>query len=266
MTRRLSVLTIPVLMAALYGCQDFLDKTGFVGTQIGSDSWAMSYDARTDDVWEALRAVARRNGSIDEEDAGTMTLTGERRNQGEIDGLRIRGRVIDKTGDEAARARLIMRVWWPGAACGGGNPEAARSYCIAVRKTLERWKGGAGREDPTITTGTEPALKEDEATAFFRLEPAKVFEVVELVASQNGAIEQLEKEKRFLRGVRKSKLEPKGDEVLAWVYDRTEGDRIRSKVSVRVRTNDGNKAQPGTARAYVEAIREELEKRYGKQE
>ena len=194
-----------------------------------------------------------------------MSLAGKRFNKaaGEVTFDRFNGRVYDKSDKEKPRALLVVHVRYPGAAQDGGRPDTARSYCFAVHRTLIAMQGGEKPKDNSVITGSEPPVLDDEAVSYFKVARADALAALKQVVAENGEVKEFNEEKAFITGVRKSKLEVKGDDVQGWVYDRNEQNVVRCKVSVRVRSLTDNKAQQETAKSYLKAVREALEKKFG---
>ena len=218
--------------------------------------------------WVAQHRVARDNGSITDENPEEMSLRGEYKphDSSEWDGLSIKGRVYDKAEGDQLRTRLIVHAWYSRSANDRERPATAREYCNAVFRVLKAWKGEGVDENPTVTTTSEDPVKEEEAVAFFKVTPAQTFAAAKDVIAKYGEIEQADDKSFYIRGVKKNALESTSDEVRVNIYDRTEGESTRSKLSVRVRAGEDNKALQEVARSYANEIRKELEKKYGSQE
>ena len=262
------VLVAMLLLTFAAGCRDAGEFMGFTGHPEGSDGWSEDYDSNPTDVWEAFRRVARDNGSITDENPEEMSLRGEYKphDSSEWDGLSIKGRVYDKAEGDQLRTRLIVHAWYSRSANDRERPATAREYCNAVFRVLKAWKGEGVDENPTVTTTSEDPVKEDEAVAFFKVTPAQTFAAAKDVIAKYGEIEQADDKSFYIRGVKKNALESTSDEVRVNIYDRTEGESTRSKLSVRVRAGEDNKALQEVARSYANEIRKELEKKYGSQE
>lgn len=264
--RLLAIFALPALLAA--GCLDFAETTGVAvgfGGPEGDSGYSLDYKSPPADVWEVFRIVAIANGDITREDPERMELEGKRINRAEGERVpdHIRGKVYLVKGEGAA-ARLIVHAREPGVAMDSGRPEVARAYCFAVMRELERRKGGKTEKDPGIIVGTEPPVKEDEAVGYFRVKREQAFAAIKQVITENGELVGSDAAAGTLNGLRKSTLEPVGDNVTAYIYDRTEQDNTRVKVSVRVRTKQDDKPRQDTAKAYIKALREALEKSIGK--
>jgi hypothetical protein len=260
---------LTILAISLTGCLDFAETTGVsvgLGSPEGDDGYSLDYKSPPADVWEVLRVVVRNNGDITKENPEQMELEGKRINraEGERTPDLIRGRVYVISGGGEAKARLIMHAREPGPATDSGLSETARSYCFAVMRELERRKGGKVEKDPSVVVGTEPAVKDDEATGYFVVTRQQAFDAIKQVVAENGELVGSDISGGTVNGLRKSKLEPIGDVVTALLYDRTEQTNIRTKVSIRVRTKQDDKPRQDTAKAYIRAVREALEKAIGK--
>ena len=267
MKRSLLLFALLILLAAS-GCRDAGEFMAFTGHPEGADGWAEDYDSTPTDVWEAFRRVARDNGTITEENPDEMSLEGEYKpkDSSDWDGISIRGKVYDKSEDGQIRTRLIVHAWYARNANDRERPDTAREYCNTVYRVLKAWKGEGVDEDPSVTTTSEDPVKEDEAIAFFKVTPSQAFAVAKSVIAKYGEIEQADEKTTYIRGVKKNALESTTDEVRVNIYDRTEGESIRCKVSVRVRAGEDNKALQDIAKSYAAEIRKELEKKYGSQE
>ncbi|MCC6574047.1 MAG: hypothetical protein IT462_09660 [Planctomycetes bacterium] len=262
------LLPLSLLAFALSGCLDFAETTGVsvgMGSPEGDDGYALDYKAPPADVWEVFRIVARNNGEITREDPEKMELEGKRINraEGERTPDVIRGKVYTVAGT-GAKARLIVHVREPNSVDSPGQPETARSYCFAVMRELERRKGGKVEKDPSVVVGSEPAVGVDEAVGYFIVTREQAFNAALNVVTENGEVSVQDLKAGIINGVRKSKLEPVGDVVNVYLYDRTEQDNVRTKVSVRVRTKQDDKPRQDIAKAYIKAMREALEKAVGK--
>lgn len=257
---------LTLLIAA--GCRDAGEFMAFTGHPEGSDGWSEDYDSSPADVWEAFRRVARDNGTITDEDPENMSLRGEYKphDSSEWDGIAIKGQVYDKSEDGVMRTRLIVHSWYSRNASDRDRPETAREYCNVVYRVLKAWKGEGVDEDPSVTTTSEDPVQEDEAIAFFKVTTVQAFEVAKSVIAKYGEIEQAEEKSGYIRGVKKNALESTSDEVRVNIYNRTEGESVRSKVSIRVRAGEDNKPLQAIAKSYLSEIRKELEKKYGSQE
>lgn len=261
------LLPLTTLAFCLAGCLDFAETSGIsigFGSPEGDDGYSLEYKTSPADVWEAFRLVARNNGEITRENPEKMELEAKRinRSEGERTPDFMRGRVFTVAGKSPV-ARLIVHVREPGVADGAGLPETARSYCFAVMRVLEANKGGKLEKDKSLVTGTEPAVKEDEAVGYFKVTRAQALEALKKVIAENGELTGIDENAGVLNGLRKSSLEPVGDAVTAYLYDRTEQNNVRTKVSVRVRTKQDDKPRQETAKAYIKAVRETLEKMVG---
>ena len=271
MNRICSILALTAIVAGLSlasGCRDAGEWTKFTGGPETEDGWGETYEAAPSDVWEAFRAVARDNGSITEEDPEEMSLRGEYKDpeSSDWDGISIKGRVYDKSEDGKVAARLIVHAWYAKNANDRARQDTARNYCNTVFRVLKDWKGEPIDEDPTVTTSSEDPVKPDEAIGFFKVKPADVYAACKTVVAKYGEVEQEDAPGLYLRGVKTNALEKSKDEVRVFIYDRTEQDSIRSKVSVRVRAGEDNGAMQEVARSYLTEIRKELEKQFGPQE
>lgn len=270
---RVLCLTLPLaglLLFAVTACESAPDAlpTGIAigwGEPESDDGYSLDYNATPQDVFEAFRRVAVDNGEIEKTNADEMSLAGKRINKaaGEVTHDNFKGQVYDKSTKEKPRAKLIVHVRYPGAAVDGGRPDTARAYCFAVHRTLIAMQGGHKPKDNSVIVGSEPDVLEDEAVGYFKVQRKDALEALKQVVSENGEIKEFDEAKAFITGVRKSKLETKGDDVQGWVYDRNEQSVVRCKVSVRVRSLNDNKPQQETARSFVKAVREILEKKFG---
>lgn len=267
--RSLTFLCALLLFTQLSGCVGFAETTGIAigfGSPEGDDGYSLDYKGTPADVWEAFRQVARDNGEILKEDPDAMSLSGKRINKaaGEQTFDVMSGQVYDKSTEKESRARLIVHVSYPGAATDGGLPDTARSYCFAVHRVLIANQGGEKPKDKSVLVGSEPPVQADEAVGYFKVTREQAFEALKQVIKENGELGELDATKGYATGLRKSKLEPVGDDVRGWAYDRTEQGSARCKVSVRVQSKKEGKPQQETAKAYIKAIREALEKSLGK--
>jgi hypothetical protein len=259
-----------LLLFAVTACESAPDAlpTGIAigwGSPEGDDGYSLDYNATPQDVFEAFRRVCVDNGEIEKTDAEEMSLAGKRFDKaaGETSFDRFNGRVYDKSDKENHRALLVVHVRYPGAAQDGGRPDTARSFCFAVHRTLIATQGGHKPKDDSVIVGSEPPVQEDEAVGYFKVPRADALAALKQVVAENGEVKEFDEAKAFITGVRKSKLEVKGDDVQGWVYDRNEQNVVRSKVSVRVRSLTDNKSQQETAKSYIKAVREALEKKFG---
>ncbi len=270
---RVLFLTLPLaalLLFAVTACESAPDAlpTGIAigwGEPEADDGYSLDYNATPQDVFEAFRRVCVDNGEIETTNADELSLAGKRFNKaaGETSFDRFNGHVYDKSDKEKPRARLIVHVRYPGAAQDAGRPDTARSYCFAVHRTLIAMQGGEKPKDNSVITGSEPPALEDEALGYFKVARADALAALKQVVADNGEVKEFDETKAFITGVRKSKLEVKGDDVQGWVYDRNEQNVTRCKVSVRVRSLTDNKPQQETAKSYIKAVREALEKKFG---
>lgn len=264
--------TIPLLIVislfAIAGCRDAGEFFAWNGTPQGDDGWSEDYAASPADVWEALRVVVRDNGSIKEEDPEEMYIRGEYKpkDSSEWDGIDMKAQVYDKSEDGELRTRLIVHAWYSRQANDRGRQGTAREYCNTVFRVLKAWQGEEVDEDPSVTTTSEDPVKEDEAIGFFKVKPEQAFAAARGVLAQYGEIEQVDEKGFFIRATKVNALESTKDDVRLYVYDRTEEDGARSKVSVRVRRGEDNAALQDVAKSYVNEIRKELEKQFGPQE
>lgn len=263
-----TVLLAIVSLAGLSGCRDAAEFFHWAGTPTGQDGWLHDYDSTPNDTWEAFRVIMRDNGSITTEDPAKMELRGvyKPHDSSARDGIEVKGTVYDKSEDGEVRSRLIVHCWYARNANDRERPDTAREYCNAVFRLLKAWKGEPIDEKPTVSTTGEEPVAADEGIGFFKVTPAQAFSAAELVIKTYGSVEQSEAATGFIRGQKKNALEKTVDEVRVNIYDRTEGDKTRVKVSVKVRSGDGNKAMQDVARSYVAEIQRELEKRHGKQD
>jgi hypothetical protein len=248
------------------GCRDAAEFFSFTGKPEGADGWLQDYEAGPIDVWEAFRRVALDNGMIEKEDPIKMELSGINKEPGssEKDGYNIKGRVYDKSRDGKQRARLIVQAWYAKSAHGGERQDIARDYTNAVYHVLAAWKGDkAEREKGRVATTSEDPVQDDEAIGYFKVKPADAFAVCEEVAKRYGKVEQAEREKGFIRSTKTNALEKTADDVRMNVYDRTEGESVRVKISVRVRDGKEGKPAQEIAKGYMGEIRSEMEKRFG---
>lgn len=256
-------------MLVLAGCREAGEFMGFTGTPSGDDGWREDYEATPQDVWEAIRQVVRDHGYITEEDPAAMKLEGFHHPDGtsERDRLNLRAAVYDKSDGDELHSRLIVNVWYQRQATDNGHPDKARDYCNSVFGLLRSWKGGDVDEDSSVTTTSEGPVEPDEAVAYFELQPAQVFEVAKEIVAKFGEVEQANDDTRFLRGTKQNPLEKSRDDVRVNVYDRTEDDGPRSKLSVRVRAGEAS-GEPlqEIAKSYVAEIHKELQERFGPQE
>jgi hypothetical protein len=250
------------------GCRDAGEWMKFTGGPETEDGWGETYEYAPADVWEAFRVVARDNGTIEEEDPTEMSLKGEYKphDSTEWDGVSIRGQVYDKSEDGKVAARLIVHAWYAKNANDRARQDTARDYCNTVFKVLKQWKGEKIDEEPTVSTSSEDPVKPDEAIGFFKVTPEQAYSACKAVVAKYGSVEQDDPKGLFLRGVKTNALEDTKDEVRVFVYDRTEQESIRSKVSIRVRAGEDNEAMQEVARSYMTEIRKELEKQFGPQE
>lgn len=248
------------------GCRDAAEFFSFTGRPESSDGWLQDYEASSIDVWEAFRRVTLDNGVIEKEDPIAMELSGlnKNRNSSETDGYNMKGKVYDKSSDGKVRARLIVHAWFAKNADGGERPDIAKEYTNAVFRVLQAWKGEKDeREKGRVATTSEDPVAEDEAIGYFKVKPADAFAVCEEVAKRYGKVEQAEADKGFIRSTKSNALEKTSDDVRMNVYDRTEGESVRVKISVRVRDGKEGKPAQEIAKGYMGEIRSELEKRFG---
>ncbi|MBX3474214.1 MAG: hypothetical protein KF754_07505 [Planctomycetes bacterium] len=261
-----AMLIAVLAMITLGGCREAAEFFSFTGKPESTDGWLQDYEASTRDTWEAFRLVVKQNGRIDKEDAEKMELTGLNLppDSSSTMGYNLRGKVYDKTKDGKVVSRLIVHAWFSKNADGGERQDIAKEYTNAVWRVIKKWKGGD--EDPDkgrLDTTSEDAVADDEAVAYFKVKPGQAFEAAEAVAKAYGAIEQSEKDRGFIRAAKKNPLEKNQDDVRITIYDRTEGESLRVKVSVRVRDGKEQKPLQEIAKGYVSEIRKELEKRFG---
>ena len=262
------LLTVVAALSLSSGCRDAGEWMKFTGGPETDDGWGETFEYPAADVWEAFRAVVRDNGSIEEEDPVEMSLKGESKphDSSDWDGVSIRGRVYDKSEDGVVASRLIVHAWYAKNANDRARQDTARQYCNTVFKVLKQWKGEDPDENPTVTTSSEDPVKPDEAIGFFKVKPEQAYAACKVVVAKYGAVEQDDPKGLYMRGVKSNALEDTKDDVRIFVYDRTEQDSIRSKVSVRVRAGEDNGAMQDVARSYLTEIRKELEKQFGPQE
>lgn len=266
MKHALSALLVAMALAFASGCRETAEFFSFTGSPEGADGWMQDYEASARDTWEAFREVAKQNGKIEKEDQEAMELSGLNiaPDSSSTKGYNIKGKVYDKSRDGKTLSRIIVHAWYANNADGGERQDIAKEYSNAVWRVLKQWKGGD--EDPDkgrLDTTSEDAVQEDEAVAYFKVKPAQAFEAAEVVAKLYGEIEQSEKDKNFIRAVKKNPLEKTQDDVRISIYDKTEGTSTRVKISVRVRDGKEQKPQQEIAKGYVSEIRKELEKRFG---
>ena len=267
MKKTISLFALLLLFAST-GCRDAGEFFAWNGTPQGDDGWSEDYAATTNDVWEAIRTVVRDNGSIKEEDPEEMYIRGEYKpdDSTEWDGIEMKAQVYDKSEDGQLRTRLIVHAWYARQANDRGRPGTAREYCNTVFRVLKQWQGEDVDEDPSVTTTSEDPVKDDEAIGFFKVTPQQAFGVAKKVLAEYGEIEQEETEGLFIRATKVNALESTNDDVRLSIYDRTEDEGPRCKVSVRVRRGEDNAALQDVAKSYVNEIRKELEKQFGPQE
>ncbi|MBK9976109.1 MAG: hypothetical protein IPP14_15150 [Planctomycetes bacterium] len=262
----LTSLLMAFAVLPLISCRETAEFFSFTGKPEGDNGWLQDYESTPKDTWEAFRLVAKQNGRIDNENPDTMELRcfNLSPDSSEKEGYTVKGRVYDKTKGTEIRSRLIVHAWFAKSADGGARQDIAKEYSNAVWRVLKQWKGGDVEPGKTpIDTTSENPVAEDEAVSYFRVKPGQAFEACEAVAKLYGSVEQAEKDKGFLRAVKQNPLEKTRDDVRISVYDRTEGETVRVKVSVRVRDGADNKPLQEIAKAYVSEIRKELEKRFG---
>lgn len=264
--------TIPLfailLLFAITGCRDAGEFMAWNGSPQGDDGWSEDYAAAPADVWEAIRTVVRDNGSIKEEKPEEMYIRGEYKpkDSTEWDGIDMKAQVYDKSEDGELRTRLIVHAWYAKNANDRGRQGTAREYCNTVYRVLRQWQGEDVDEDPSITTTSEDPVKEDEAIGFFKVTREQAFGAAKKVLAEYGKIEQEDAPGFFIRATKENALESTQDDVRLNVYDRTEDEGPRCKVSVRVRRGEDDKALQDVAKSYVNEIRKELEKQFGPQE
>lgn len=249
------------------GCQEAQEFLGFVGTPDGDDGWRHDYNDSPSDVWDVLRTIVRDNGKITDEDPEKMRISGLNipNPDNEDDSYMVEARVLDLSDDAEVRTRVHLRVWYDDANEDNGYPDIAREYCYTVRRVLRERNGTETKPDLGVQTGSEDPIKNDEAVGFYRVTVDQAFSVATDVVKEFGEVDQQSKDKGFIRGHRIIPLEDKKDDVRVQVYDRSEGEGKRVKISVRV-TDKDNKAQQDIAKKYLEEIRKELESRFGKKD
>ncbi|MBZ0137734.1 MAG: hypothetical protein K8I27_15315 [Planctomycetes bacterium] len=264
--------TIPaialLLLISVTGCRDAGEFLAWNGSPQGEDGWSEDYAAAPADVWEALRIVVRDNGSIKEEKPDEMFIRGEYRpsDSSEWDGIEMKGQVYDKSEDGKLQTRLIVHAWYANNANDRGRQSTAREYCNTVFRVLKAWQGEEPDEDSSVTTTSEDPVKEDEAIAFFKVKPEQAYAATLKVLKLYGKIEQEDPNGGFIRASKENALESTKDEVRVNIYDRTEEEGPRCKLSVRVRRGEDNKPLQDVAKSYVNEVRKELEKQFGPQE
>lgn len=261
------LLLIPLFLLSLAGCRDAAEFFHFTGTPTGNDGWQHEYNDTARDTWEAFRLVVRDNGEITWEDRDNMELRGvyKPHDSNARTGIEVKGKVYDKSTPEELRSKLIVHCWYANNANDRERQDEAREYCNSVFRVLKAWKGQDVDEKPTVDTTSEDPVGADEAIAFFKVTRAQAFEVAQAVVKQYGEVNQSEPEKGYLRGKKVNALEKETQEVRVSVYDRTEGESIRVKVSVRVNGADGKPLQE-LSKAYIAEIRAQLDKKFGSQE
>lgn len=253
-------LPVAVLLAVfLSSCRGSAEFFGFTGKPDGLNGWSHDYNATPQDTWEAFRLIVRDNGEITKEDTAAMQLDGmySMTDYERGGGFRVWGKVYDKSSEGELRSRLVVRCWDQRAASDGERPRDASAFCDRVYAVLKAWRGEGPDNKPTVTTTSEAPVQADEAIGFFAATPAQAYEVCHAVVKEHGDVDQAEPEGGFIRGKKRNPLERETQDVRVHIYDRTEGDDIRVKVSVRVRGPGGQPMQD-VARAYVELIHERL--------
>jgi hypothetical protein len=256
-----------LIVVVLAGCRSGAEFLGFTGSPEGHDGWSHDYNATPQDTWEAFRLVVRDNGEITREDPHAMELEGIYRphDSRSRDGINIRGRVYDRSSENELRSRLIVRAWYERAANNRERPHTAQEYCNTVHRVLLAWRGQTPGERPSVDTTSEEPVQQDEAIGFFRVTPAQAFAVCESVVREYGAVDQADAGGGFIRGKKINPLERETQDVRVNIYDRTEGENVRVKVSVRV-VGPGGRPMQEVARAYVAEIRDRLQKQLETQE
>jgi hypothetical protein len=243
------------------GCRSAAEFMGFTGKPEGNSGWSHDYNATPQDVYEAFRVIVRDNGQIENEVPEELHVEGLYIRDGRTPrtGITVRGTVYDHSTDDEVRSRLIVHAWYSRAAGDRERQELARDYCNSVFHLLRDWQGEPRKDDSALTTTSDEPIAEDEAVGYFRVTQEQAMEVSRHIVELYGVVDQADA--GFLRGTKQNPLEPNAQEVRLWVYDRTEQDRVRVKLSVRVRSHDNQPLQD-VARAYVGEIRKELERRY----
>jgi hypothetical protein len=260
-----ALLMLASALVLVAGCRSAAEFMGFTGRPEGNSGWSHDFEAPPQDVYEAFRLVVRDNGVIESESPEEFSLRGlyKPHDSRERDGINLRGRVYDHSSEAGVRSRLIVHAWYARAATDRDRQDLARSYCNSVHRVLQQWRGDEPEAPTGVTTTSEEPLAEDEAVGYFSVTQAEAIDASRKLVEQYGSVDQLEA--NFIRGRKHNPLEPHTQEVRVWVYDRTEQDRVRVKLSVRVRDHE-NRPLPEVARAYVAEIRKELERRLGEQD
>lgn len=244
----------------LSGCREAGEWAGLVGKPVDDDGWRHDYADTTQDVWEAIRSVVRDNGKIIEEDAEEMEIRGQYIDEltfgsGEIE---VKAKVYDKSEGDRIRTRLIVHCWWDAGPRHDPERETARDYCYTVYHLLREWKG----EEPVetgITTTTDDPLKDDEAAGYYRVTSEDAYTSARDIIKKYGEISQEDKAGGYIRGLKKNELEDNAQEVRVQIYDRTEDEGPRVKISVRVTEEKTDKPRQDIAKNYLKAIRKSLE-------
>lgn len=266
MSLRLVALFLMATMCVLAGCRESGEFFSFTGKPEGADGWLEDYEANPKDVWEAFRLVMKDNGRITKEDPERMTIEGINlaHDSSETDGYNVKGTVYDKSRDGRMVGRLIVHAWYANNANERERQDVAYSYTNAVYRVLRQWKGNK-EEDPNknrVETTSDAPVEADEAVGYYRVSRDQALAACEAVVKAYGTVEEVRKEQGFLRGLKKNALEKSADDVRISAYDRTEGDKVRVKISIRVR-GPKNEALQEVAQGYLAEIRKELEKRHG---
>lgn len=266
MSLRPFALFLLAAVCLLAGCRESGEFFSFTGKPEGADGWLEDYEANPKDVWEAFRLVVKDNGRINKEDPERMTLEGIslQPDSSDTDGYNIKGTVYDKSSNGRMVGRLIVNAWYANNANERERQDVAYSYTNAVYRVLRQWKGNKEKDPDThrIETTADAPVEADEAIGYYRVTRDQAVSACEAVLKAYGSVEEVRKEQGFLRGQKKNALEKTADDVRVSVYDRTEGEKVRVKISVRVQ---GPKNEPlqDVAQGYIGEIRKELEKRHG---
>ncbi|MHC4840703.1 MAG: hypothetical protein ACYTDT_07015 [Planctomycetota bacterium] len=250
------------------GCEGTQEFLGFSGAPDGSAGWRQDIEASPNDVWEALRMIVRDNGKITSEDPESMRIEGLKISDlsDEDDSYQVKARVRDLSTESEIRTRVHVTVRYADDISEDGDyPEVAREYCYTIRRVLRAWAGGEKKPPVGVSTSSEDPVKKDEAVGYYRLEMKQVWDVSLDVVKKFGEIDEQNKKQNFIRGHRIIPLEDRKDDVRIQLFDRTEGDSKKVKVSVRVVDKDSDPQQE-IAKKYLEEIRKELESRFGEKD